>query len=81
MFVVFGSKGVTSESGSGFFYCPQCGSDASYIRKCVRKHATLFFVPTVPMGEGEEYVECQRCLATFRPEVLDYDPELEAVQF
>jgi tellurite resistance protein len=79
MFVIFGTKGVTSESENGFFFCPQCGPQAEYVKKRVRRHATLFFVPTVPMEKGKEYVECKRCQATFRPQVLHYDPETEAM--
>ena len=81
MIFIFGSKGVTSTSGSGYFYCPQCGDQQPYEKKCVRRHATLFFVPTVAMGSGQEYVECQRCRGTFNPEVLDYDPEAEEREF
>lgn len=81
MIFIFGTKGVTSSSGSGYFYCPQCDSQQQYEKKRVRRHATLFFIPTVPLDSGQEYVECKRCKGTFRPEVLDYDPESDAREF
>lgn len=70
MFIIYGSRGVTSTVATGQFFCPQCGSVQAYARKDVRRYFSLFFIPMIPLEKTGDYVECQRCRGTFKPEVL-----------
>jgi tellurite resistance protein len=79
-FVIFGARGVERTSDSGTFFCPRCGGVQPYERKTVRRRGTLFFIPVLPLHEQGEYVECQTCKGTFKPEILDYDPETAAAE-
>lgn len=81
MFILFGTKGVTSTEGRGRFHCPQCGSEREYKNQQVRRYFTLFFIPVIPMDELGRYVECSSCAGTFKPEVLNYDPVAERKHF
>jgi uncharacterized tellurite resistance protein B-like protein len=74
MFLIFGTRGVRSTQHRGRFFCPSCGRDTAYNHISVRRFFTLFFIPVIPLDQVGEYVECQRCNGTFRPEVLSYDP-------
>jgi len=40
----------------------------------VRRFFTLYFIPCIPLDVLGEYVECQDCTSTYKPDVLDYDP-------
>ncbi len=72
--IVWGTKPVTRTVDSGSFFCPNCGSSQHYELKSLRKHGHVYWIPLMPMGDSHEYVECQGCQETFRPEVLTYDP-------
>lgn len=75
-FIIFGTRGVTSNAGKGQFHCPQCGPQP-YLHKKVKKWFTLYFIPCIPMETLGEYIECQRCKGTYKMEVLNYDPQAE----
>lgn len=68
--LLFGSRPERVERGT--FSCPQCGDRRSYGRTVVRRSLTLLSV-SLPLGRCGEYIECEACLATYRPEVLAYD--------
>jgi len=72
--IIFGTRGVTSSTGSGTFFCPRCRAETPYSQKRVRRFFTLYFIPLIPMDQLGEYVECGRCRGTYALEVLDYDP-------
>jgi tellurite resistance protein len=77
--IIFGSKGITSTTGSGKFYCPSCDDERRYSKKKIRKFFTLYFIPLIPAGTLAEYVECNRCNVCFEPDVLDFDQD-EAIE-
>lgn len=79
--IIFGTRGVTYSAGSGDFYCPQCRSNLPYSRKRVRRFFTLYFIPVIPLDLHGEYIECKQCRGTYRPEVLEYDPQSESAEF
>lgn len=81
MFIIAGTKGVTSSAGSGRFYCPKCAARRDFVHKRVHKAATVFFMPVAKMSLLGEYVECQSCLSTYDLRVLDFDPEREQQKF
>jgi tellurite resistance protein len=72
--IIFGTRGVTSEVASGQFNCPSCDTRRPYVHKRVRRFFTLYFIPLIPLDTIGEYVECQHCRDTYKPEVLEYDP-------
>lgn len=79
--IIWGTKAVTRKTDSGTFHCPNCGSPQFYERKTIQKHGHVYFIPLLPMGDTAEYVECQGCRETFRPEVLSFDPGQKEREF
>ena len=75
MFIIFGTRGVTSTVASGLFSCPECGIGQKYRHQRAHRFFTLFFIPLIPLSTLGEYVECGTCKSTFKPEVLSYDPK------
>lgn len=55
--------------------CPECRAERSYLRVVVRRRFRVPAVPGIPLGRYGEFVECQSCRSTFRPEVLAYGPD------
>lgn len=68
--IIFGMRPRTTDIEGGTFVCPQCGGTHAYEHKKVRPYFTLYFVPLIPLGAGEEYVQCQNCGTTFPVDVL-----------
>jgi tellurite resistance protein len=79
--IIYGTRGVTSTQASGTFHCPQCGSGSPYRHKTVRRFFTLYFIPLIPLDKLGEYVECGACGGTYKPGVLDLDPEADRAAF
>lgn len=73
--IIFGTRQRMSDVNSGKFYCPNCsverGDERQYVRKNIRNYFSLYFVPLIPLGSGEDYIECQNCGMAFQPDVLD----------
>jgi len=70
MFLIAGTKVEENQVGSGTFNCPYEGSKQPYRHVRLEKKATAFFVPVATMSDLGEYVECQSCGSTYKPEVL-----------
>lgn len=68
--IIFGTSGITSVQRRGSYHCPACGAGATYQQKGVRRYFSLFFVPLIPLHKVADYVQCDRCGGTFKPEVL-----------
>ena len=75
--VVFGSRAVESELGSGRFYCPKCDDDRPYLNKEARRWFTLFFIPVIPLNRLGSYIECPVCKTAYTGEVLNVAPSPE----
>jgi len=75
--IIYGTRGITSTLERGRFYCPSCGPKCSYCHRQVRRYFTLYFIPIIPLDQLGNYIECQSCRATYKRDVLDYDPEAE----
>jgi predicted RNA-binding Zn-ribbon protein involved in translation (DUF1610 family) len=74
-FIIWGSRGLTSNKGHGKFYCPSCDEDdVNYDHKSVREWFTVYFIPIFPIGSAKHYVECQYCKNTFKESVLEMEP-------
>lgn len=70
--IIFGTTGITSVQSKGSYHCPACGPGAGYQHKSVNRFFTLFFVPLIPMGKVADFILCERCGGTFKPEVLTW---------
>jgi uncharacterized tellurite resistance protein B-like protein len=76
--IIFGFRGVTTTPEKGDFHCPSCSTLQQYALKRVRRFFTLYFIPVIPLNRLGEYVECRTCKDTYKPVVLEYDPEKQA---
>ena len=72
--IIFGTRGIRMKGGSGTFHCPQCAGARQYTQRKMRRFFTLYFIPIIPLDLIGEYIECNYCLGTFKPEVLQYSP-------
>ena len=73
--IIWGSKGITGDNGSGQFHCPRCAAERPYTQKRVRRFFTLYFIPLFPTSTEGEYVQCQACTGEFELSALVHDPE------
>ena len=72
--IIWGTRGREIELTTGQFNCPKCDAIQPYKRKRVARYFTLFFIPLFPIQTLGEFVECQSCRQTYKPEVLNYKP-------
>jgi len=70
--IIWGSKGKTKVEGRGTFMCPRCNSLQPYLHHVVGKYFTLYFIPLFKTKDIGEYIECQSCFMTYKPEVLEW---------
>jgi hypothetical protein len=70
-FIIWGSRGVSSQLDTGDFFCPNCNADCGYRLMQSRPFFTIFFCPIFPIGGAQRYVECVECKQTFFERVLD----------
>lgn len=69
MFLLFGLTTRRSMIGQGDFACPNEGGLRPYLHERSRRWFTLFFLPVLPLGQGQEWVRCASCGATYDPDV------------
>lgn len=74
LFIIFGTSNRKKNLGAGEFFCPHCNTQRPYTHRKAVPNISLFFVPLVPIGEGQEYIECDVCGNAFAMQVLDYRP-------
>ena len=70
--IIWGSKGKDKTIGTGTFYCPHCKSHQAFRHAELSRYFTLYFIPLFKTHKLGEYIECQSCLKTFKPEVMQY---------
>ena len=70
--IIWGTRGRQIELSSGQFHCPKCDMTRLYKRKRVAQYFTLFFIPLFQIKNLGEFVECQSCQQSYKPEVLSY---------
>ena len=68
--IVIGTMNWSSTRSSGMFQCPNCESKEKFRYKSSRPFLTLYFIPVLPIGGIEEFVQCGRCKNAFDPAVL-----------
>ncbi len=69
MLVLLGLTTRRSTVSRGSFECPNEGGLRPYHQERSRRWFTLFFIPVVPLGRGDEWVRCGSCGATYDPDV------------
>ena len=77
----FGSLALARAVSWGEFYCPRCGTQEEYATRRVRRFTAVLGLPVIPGPLLGSYVECQRCQATYRPEVFDFDADAAEKRF
>lgn len=71
--ILIGTMNLTGTRERGNFYCPGCALTQTYRLRARRPWLTLYFIPTIPIGNVELFVQCDQCRATWDPSVLEMD--------
>lgn len=71
--ILIGTLNLTRTRDRGNFHCPGCGVTASYRLRARRPFLTLYFIPTVPVGGAEVFVQCDQCKQHWDETVLQMD--------
>ena len=74
--ILIGTMNITRTRDRGDFYCPTCAHTQTYRLRARRPFLTLYFIPTVPVGGVEMFVQCDHCKSTWDPTVLSMDEEV-----
>ena len=73
--ILIGTMNLTRTRDTGNFYCPGCGTNRTYRYRTRRPFLTLYFVPTIPVGPAEPFVQCDGCRASWDVGVLQMTRE------
>lgn len=68
--LLIGTMDWASTRLKGMFLCPSCESTEQFRLRASRPFLTLYFIPVVPIGGLNEYVQCTRCRNAFETMVL-----------
>jgi hypothetical protein len=83
--LLIGTMNITRTRSTGDFYCPTCGSLREYRLRARRPFLTIYFVPVVPIGAAEEFVQCTTCKTNSPLVALEQDEhsfrQSQALQF
>jgi uncharacterized tellurite resistance protein B-like protein len=71
--IVIGTMNLTRTRDRGNFYCPSCALTQEYRLRARRPWLTIYFIPTVPVGGAELFVQCDQCRSVWDPTVLEMD--------
>lgn len=71
--ILIGTMNLSRTRDTGEFYCPSCGATQTYRLRTRRPFLTLYFVPVVPIGGAEPFVQCDGCRSSWDPNVLEMD--------
>lgn len=73
--ILIGTMNLTRTVERGNFYCPTCATGQTYRLRARRPWLTLYFIPTVPVGGAEMFVECDQCRQSWDSTVLEMDQQ------
>ncbi len=73
--ILIGTMNLTRTRERGDFYCPTCAMGQTYRLRARRPWLTLYFIPTVPVGGAELFVQCDQCRQSWDPTVLEMDQQ------
>ncbi len=68
MIIFFGTRQVVRDDprpGGGMRQCPRCGQYAQFTPRRARTYVHVFWIPLIPLGQGELIEECQQCKARY----------------
>ena len=71
--ILIGTMNLTRTRERGDFYCPTCQSTQSYRLRARRPFLTLYFIPTIPVGGAEVFVDCDGCRQNWDEAILQVD--------
>lgn len=71
--LLIGTMNLTRTRSTGDFYCPTCGSLQEYRLRARRPFLTIYFIPVVPIGAAEEFVQCMQCKTNSPLAALEVD--------
>lgn len=71
--ILIGTMNLTRTRERGDFYCPNCQSTQSYRLRARRPFLTLYFIPTIPVGGAEVFVDCDGCRQNWDVAILQQD--------
>tara|TARA_R110002049_G_scaffold305056_1_gene501013 strand:+ start:62644 stop:63276 length:633 start_codon:yes stop_codon:yes gene_type:complete len=71
--ILIGTLNIKRTRETGDFYCPTCAGLHSYRMRSSRPFLTLYFIPVIPIGGAEMFVQCDHCRSTWDPSVLQMD--------
>ncbi|MCO8124962.1 zinc ribbon domain-containing protein [Stieleria sp. TO1_6] len=79
--ILIGTMNLTRTREQGQYYCPTCHSTQEYRLRARRPFLTLYFIPVVPIGDAELFVQCSGCRDKWDPTVLEMNKqEHESIQ-
>ena len=73
--ILIGTMNLTTTRERGDFYCPTCAATQTYRLRARRPWLTIYFIPTVPVGGAELFVQCDQCRSTWDSTVLEMDQQ------
>ncbi len=68
--ILIGTMNWASTRMRGLFRCPDCGSTQNFRLRASRPFLTLYFIPVLPIGSLQEYVQCRHCKNSYEPDIL-----------
>ena len=68
--ILIGTMNWSSTRSRGMFHCPNCETKEVYRQKASRPFLTLYFIPILPIGGVNEFVQCANCKSSFDPSIL-----------
>lgn len=70
MFILFGTKTVSTTIQSGSFDCPRCVSVRPYQLQTNRRYFSLFFIPIIPLEKQADTLCCNFCKTAYVPQSI-----------
>ena len=71
--IFIGTVNLTRTRDEGNFLCPACGVSQGFRLRATRAWLTIYFIPMIPVGNHEFFVQCDHCKANWDPSVLELD--------
>jgi len=71
--ILVGTVNLTRTRALGNFHCPTCEVSQPYRMRASRPWLTLYFIPTIPVGGFELFVQCEDCKSNWDPTVLEME--------
>ena len=68
--ILIGTMDWASTKLRGMFRCPECGTNQRFRLRASRPFLTLYFIPVIPLGGMQEFVQCEQCKNSFETVVL-----------